>query len=304
MAAEPVPEPPDPPPRPPGSGAEEALPTTPLAAPASSGRNLPVAIASGLLLAGAFLGSLWLSPWVFLAFVYAVVVIGIIELGIAFRERGLRPATTVVCLAAGVMLFGGYAVGAVAQTVGLVLALVAALASTLLDRRRVQVAASLGATCFMTLWVAFSASFVALLLARPDGRWYVMATVALTVTADIAAYAWGSTLGRHKLAPSISPAKTWEGLAGAFVTVLVLAGLVTARVVPGVDVPGALALGAGLVLVATLGDLSESALKRDLGVKDLGRILPGHGGIMDRVDAIILALPAAHVLLLALGVNS
>lgn len=320
MAAEPVPDPPDeptgpaadtaasgtpPPPAPPAPPVppveEPSLDTAPMPVHPRSGRNLPVAIVSGLVLAAAFLGTLLTSDWAFLAFIYVVVAVGLWELSIAFRERGLRPATPVVLVAAAVMLFGSYVAGPGAQTLGLAGTLVAALAWTLLDRSRGQVVASLGATMLMTVWVAFGASFMGLLLGRPDGIWYVMATVALTVTADIGAYAWGSQFGRHKLAPSVSPAKSWEGLAGGLVTVWVFGALVTAQVVPGLDVPGALAVGTGIVLVATLGDLAESLFKRDLGIKDLGRVVPGHGGIMDRVDALILTLPAVHVLLLALG---
>lgn len=296
----PAPTPPAPPP-PEAPPEDPPLDTAPVPASPRGGRDLPLAILSGLVLAGAFLGTLLTSDWAFLVFIYVVVVIGLWELSIAFRERGLRPATAVVVVAAGVMLFGGYVAGAGAQTAALVGTMVAALLAALLDRSRQHVVASLGATMLMTVWVAFGASFAGLLLARPAGRWYVMAAVALTVTADIGAYAWGSQFGRHKLAPSVSPAKSWEGLAGGLVTVWVLAALVTARVVPGLDVPAALALGTGIVAVATLGDLSESLFKRDLGVKDLGRVVPGHGGIMDRVDALILTLPAVHVLLLALG---
>lgn len=317
MAADPVPEPPDEPTGPapasgapgvpdesvtgPAPGAEAPLDTAPVPVRSRSGRNLPLAILSGIVLATVFLGTLLLSDWAFLVFIYVVVVIGLWELSIAFRERGLRPATPVVVVAAGVMLFGAYVAGPAAQTLGLFGTLVAALLVTLADPHRRSVVASLGATMLMTVWVAFGASFTGLLLARPEGAWYVAATVGLTVTADIGAYGWGSQFGRHKLAPSVSPGKTWEGLAGALATVLVVAAVLTARVVPGLDVLGAMALGVGIVLVATLGDLSESLFKRDLGVKDLGRVVPGHGGIMDRVDALIVTLPAVHLLLLALG---
>jgi len=97
----------------------------------------------------------------------------------------------------------------------------------------------------------------------------------------------------------VSPGKTWEGLAGGLVTVLAVAGSVVTRVVPDLNVWSAIALGVGIVVAATFGDLCESLIKRDLGVKDLGRILPGHGGVMDRIDAMLFALPAAYFLLVA-----
>ena len=108
-------------------------------------------------------------------------------------------------------------------------------------------------------------------------------------------------MGRHKLAPSVSPGKTWEGLVGGWLTVLLLAATVTTRTVPGVDLIPALVIGTGITIAATIGDLAESLVKRDLGLKDLGTVLPGHGGVMDRVDAILFCLPTAHLLLLAFG---
>jgi len=268
---------------------------------ARAGRNLPLAIGSGVALALLFLGAIAWSPYAVLSFIFAIVVIALLELGVAFGEHGARPATPVAIAAGLVMFYGAYEVGASAQALGLVVLVFGALAWTLLDRSRSRVATSIGATCLMTVWVPFCASFAGLLLARPEGSWLLMMTIALTVTADIGAYAWGSAFGRHKLAPSVSPSKTWEGLVGSLVTVLVFAAAVTATVVPGIDLVEALLIGAGITLAATLGDLAESLVKRDLGVKDLGRIIPGHGGIMDRVDAMILALPATHLILLALG---
>ncbi len=286
----------------------DGLPTAPLPAP-RGGRNLPVAIASGVAMAGLFTLTLAAGPYAFLTFVFVIAAIALLELDAAFRgTRGLRPATPVAIAGGAVTVFGAYADGPAAQSLGLVLTLLGTLAWVLLDRGRTRVpegsktvAASMAATVLMVLWVPFAASFAGLLLARDDGVDYVLAAVALCVTADIGAYGWGRAFGRHKLAPTVSPAKTWEGLVGALVTVLALSALVTAQVVPGMSVVQALAFGAAIVVAATLGDLSESLVKRDLGVKDLGRIVPGHGGIMDRVDAIILALPAAHLALLALG---
>jgi phosphatidate cytidylyltransferase len=264
------------------------------------GRNLPVAIASGLALAIVFVGSLVVSPWAFLVVVFALIGTAILELDVAFRTQGWRPATPVVIGASAVLLFGTYANGASAQSLGLVLLLLGAMTWTLFDRRRQRSAASLGVTMLMGLWLPFLASYASLMLARPEGMWYVLAAVALSVTNDIGAFGFGSGFGRRKLAPSISPAKSWEGTLGGYLTVLVVAGLITARL-PGFELTLALVFGLAVALASTIGDLAESLVKRDLGVKDLGRIVPGHGGIMDRADAIIFALPAAHLVLLAFG---
>lgn len=264
------------------------------------GRNLPIAIASGVVLAGVFLGTLFFSSLAFLVFWSALVVTALFELNKGMQINGMRPALPVALGAGLVMIVGTYTNGTPAQSLGLVLLLLGAMAWALLDVGRGNVVANLGATCLMGLWVPFLASYALVLLARPEGHWYVMAAVALTVSGDIGAYGFGNAFGRHKMAPAISPAKSWEGFAGGLFTVLVVAALITARV-PGFDMGLALVYGLACFLAATAGDLAESMVKRDLGVKDLGGIVPGHGGIMDRADAVIFALPVAHAVLAAFG---
>lgn len=266
----------------------------------SLGRNLPIAIASGVALAVLFLGTLAWHPLAFLSFIMILVVIALYELDTAFRSRDLRPATLVAAGAGFVMMLGAYQTGASGQALGLVLLVIGAMAWALLDRERVAPSASVGATVLMGVWVPFLVSFLGLLLARPYGPWYVAAAVAISVFNDIGAFAVGMKLGRHKMAPSVSPAKSWEGFAGGLAAALMLAGVFGA-LLPDLTIGTGLALGAVVALVSTVGDLSESLVKRDLGVKDMGRIVPGHGGIMDRADAIIFAIPAAHFCLRAFG---
>ena len=281
--------------------AEEPTPSGPQApGKRGSGRNLPVAIASGLTLAGLFLGSVAWSPWAFLTFIAVLVVLALFELDKAFRLQGWRPATPVVIGAGMVTVYGAYSHGSDGQTLGLALTLMGSAVWIMLDSDRTSATASLAASCLMGMWVPFLASFAALLIARPEGRWAIAAAIALAVTSDISAFAFGSKLGRHKMAPSVSPGKTWEGLAGAIFTTLLVGALITARV-PGFDLMSALAVALGASVAATIGDLAESMVKRDLGVKDLGGIIPGHGGIMERADGVIFALPVVHLILLALG---
>lgn len=288
-------------PHPPEPDAHDEPAASPRRARHSAGRDLPVAIASGLALAASFIGVLLWHPFALLSFLSVLTVIALLELDVALREQGLRPATPVAVSAGLVMLFGTHLAGASGQSLGLVLLAIGALAWMLLDPGRRRVVHSLGATFLMTLWVPFLVSFLVLLLARDEGVWLVLAVVTLSVINDIGAYAFGSRFGQRPLAPSVSPAKTWEGFAGGMATVLVLAGALAGPLLPGLDVPTALVLAAGVVIASTIGDLAESLVKRDLGIKDLGRIVPGHGGIMDRADAVIFALPTAHLLLLALG---
>lgn len=264
------------------------------------GRNLPIAIASGTVLAGIFLLTLFFSPLAFVVFWSLLVVTALFELDKGLRVKGVRPALPVALGAGMVMVVGTYTNGPAAQSVGLVLLLLGAMAWAMFDVGHGNVVANLGATCLMGLWVPFLASYALTLLARPEGHWYVMAAVALTVSGDIGAYGFGNAFGKHKMAPAISPAKSWEGFAGGMLTVLVVAATVTANV-PGFDLALALVYGLACFLAATAGDLAESMVKRDLGVKDLGGIVPGHGGIMDRADAVIFALPVAHAVLSAFG---
>ncbi len=273
-------------------------------APASprGGRDLPVAIGVGLGLAVAYVGSVLLHPLLFLAFVVVNLTIGLYELDHAFTATKSRPPTIVAAVALPFMCVGAYYVGTDAQVIGLIAALMVGFVYTMLTSERGHAVSRLAALSLMLLWVNLLASSLGLLLARDQGYWYVMAATALTVTNDIGAYAFGRNFGRRKLAPSISPKKSWEGFAGAMLTTILMAVLVTAQLVPGVTVPLAIVLAIAVVVAATVGDLAESVLKRDLGVKDLGTIFPGHGGVMDRVDALLFSLPTAHLVLKAFGV--
>lgn len=264
------------------------------------GRNMPVAIAVGLVLAGTFLGTLAAHPYAFLGFIALLIVIALFELDSAFRAQDLRPATPVAIGAGLVMLFGSYEGGTSAQALGLVLAVVGTFAWLLADSDRRKGVASAGATLLAVVWVPFLASFIGLVLARPDGRWYVVAAVATSVFNDVGAFGFGMRFGRHKMAPSVSPAKSWEGFAGGLVSAVALAAVFGWQL-PELTLLQGVVFGLVVALASTVGDLAESMVKRDLDVKDLGRILPGHGGIMDRADALIFALPAAHFVLVALG---
>ncbi|WP_108664641.1 phosphatidate cytidylyltransferase [Euzebya rosea] len=274
----------------------------PAAATPRGGRNLPVAIGVGLGLAGAYIGSLLLEPVLFLVFVAVNVVIALYELDGAFARTKARPPTIVAAVAAPVMLLGTYWWGPDVQVHGLYVALLAGFVVVLVTNAAGHAVSRMAALALMLVWVVVAASSLAMLLRRPDGHWYVLAGTALTVTNDIGAYAFGRNFGRHRIAPAVSPGKTWEGFAGAMATTLLMAALVTTRTVPGVDLVPALALAAAVVVAATLGDFAESLVKRDLGIKDLGGIFPGHGGVMDRIDALLFALPVTHLVLLAFGI--
>jgi phosphatidate cytidylyltransferase len=139
---------------------------------------------------------------------------------------------------------------------------------------------------FVQVYVPFLASIALILLSQDGGQWWVLSFIAIAVAADTGAYASGLAFGRHPMAPRISPKKTWEGFAGAVAGSL-LVGVLLAIFLLHLEWWGGLILGATILLSATLGDLAESMLKRDLGIKDMSSWLPGHGGLLDRLDSIL-----------------
>ena len=273
-------------------------------APASvrGGRNLPAAIGVGVVLASLYIGSVLIHPLLFLGFVIINLVIALYELDAAFASKEAHPPTLVAAVALPLMCVGAYLYGADAIFAGLVGGLLAGFVWVMATHERGHAVQRMATLTLMLLWVNLLASSLGLLLAREEGHWYVMAATALAVSSDIGAYAFGRNWGRTRMAPAISPSKSWEGFAGALLTTVVLAVAVTAQVVPGVTIPMAVTLAVAIVIAASMGDLAESVLKRDLGVKDLGTIFPGHGGVMDRIDALLFALPTSHLVLLAFGV--
>ncbi len=265
------------------------------------GRNLTAAFASGILLAIAVLALLVIGKGAFAWFAGAVVLLGQAEFYAVMRARRLQPATLLGLACGALLIAGAYLHGPAAVSFGLFLAMGLTvlwyMAAPAASRRSTTVNA--GATILGTVYVPFLASFAILLLAFPGnlGRNAFLVVVGLTVLYDVCAYAIGTLWGSRPLAPTISPQKSWEGAIGATFVLL----LVALAVVPSIDPFDAPGRAVGLALViavaAPLGDLVESALKRDLGVKDMGTILPGHGGILDRIDAILFSAPAAYYFL-------
>jgi phosphatidate cytidylyltransferase len=262
-----------------------------------SGRNLPLAILTGVGLAGLLLGALVLSKPVFVLFVLAVVLLAVSELNQVLRARATRPAAAVIYPMTLLLLVGAYLKGPAALSFGLVLTVLAAFAWYLVDRGRTEVTRNVAATVFAVLYLPFLAAHLPLVVARADH--YVGAVIGyalLVVVYDTAAYATGATIGRHPLAPHISPNKSWEGAAGATVLTLIVGAFVLPLWEPW-TLPSGLTLAAVACVVAPLGDLSESMLKRDLAVKDMGSILPGHGGMLDRIDALLFMAPVLYYVL-------
>jgi phosphatidate cytidylyltransferase len=269
---------------------------------ARTGRNLPLAIVTALALAGVLIGSLVLSRPSFVAFLVGIVTLALVELLTVLRARATRPAGPVV-LAMGVLLVvGAYLEGPSALSFGLLATILAGFGWYLVDRGRTEVTRNVAATVFAVVYVPFMAAHLSLVVGRADH--YVGALIgyaALVVIYDTAAYATGATLGRRPIAPQVSPNKSWEGAIGASVVCLAAGAFLLPLWEPWTLASG-LVLAAATCVVAPLGDLAESMLKRDLAVKDMGSILPGHGGMLDRVDALLFMAPVLYYVLAAFNV--
>ena len=279
-----------------------------------AGRNLPAAIAVGVTLALAVVVPLFTVKAVFVAVVAAAVGLGVRELVAALRRGGVEPATSPLLVGGTIMLLLAYVDGAAGLVLGLLVTVVACGAwSTLAppSRRPPSAPASsdvspggrpavvgLGVNALIATYGPFCAGFAVLLAAPEDGALRVVVFIATVACSDIGGYAAGVLAGKHPMAPSVSPKKSWEGFGGS-ATACALAGSLLLPLLFGSPIWHGLLFGLSVVAMATLGDLGESMIKRDLGIKDMGSILPGHGGIMDRLDSLLPTAPVAWILLTA-----
>ncbi|GAA5062922.1 phosphatidate cytidylyltransferase [Thermocatellispora tengchongensis] len=260
-----------------------------------TGRNLPAAIAVGLGLGALVVGTLYTVKALFLVVVAVAVGIGVTELVNAFATRGIKVPAIPVVAGLAVMLGGAYW-GGPASLVGAFALTVFVLLTWRMFQGEENYVRDAAASVLAAVYPALLAGFVGLLLAPDDGRERVVVFIAVTVASDIGGYAAGVLFGKHRMAPVISPKKTWEGFAGSALACMLVGAWLVTWLLDGEIWQGAL-LGAVAVVFATLGDLIESVIKRDLGLKDLGSILPGHGGLMDRLDSLVATLIPVWVLL-------
>jgi phosphatidate cytidylyltransferase len=280
-------------PRPPSRLVDHSDPSGPQSQPRGmvGGRNLPVAIAVGVVLAAVFLVSLFWRLEAFTAVIIVLVSIASVEVSRVLATVGVRVLTVPLLLGVVTSVGGAMWLGAAGQPLGMAVLLVTAFLWLLVDRHRSAVTTTLGATAFFGLWIGLFASYAPRLADRAEGPVVVLAVIGAVILTDIGGYAFGVPFGRHKVVPSVSPGKSWEGLIGGLVVAALLAVLVLPRLgetfTPLSAAVVALAAGAA----GFIGDLVQSMVKRDLGVKDLGDVLPGHGGVLDRVDGILFALP-------------
>jgi phosphatidate cytidylyltransferase len=269
-----------------------------------AGRNVPVSIASAVVLLGAAAVSLFFWKTAFIALVAVVLVVAIWELRRGLMSKQLDLPEQPLMIGGAVMIVVAYVWGADALvTATAVTALTTML--WLLHRGVEGYVRTATASVFAIVYLPFLGSFVALML-REGGTWRetgidagvkgIIAFVLVTIASDIGGYVAGVLFGKHPMAPVISPKKSWEGFAGSVIATVAVGIALVVWLLDGHWYVG-VALGVIAVAMAVLGDLVESVIKRDLGVKDMSQIIPGHGGIMDRLDSLLATIAPIWLLL-------
>lgn len=265
-----------------------------------TGRNLLLAILIGLAIGAAVLGSLLFVKSLFLLFAIPVSLLGLFEFSRALQASGRKVDVWPQLAVGGVIMLAGFFAGHWTHWVVTFAAVALVIVWRMLaqmaardGRRYGDVLADVLVAGFVPMYVPFLASLTLVLLRQDDGEFWLLTMIIIVVAADTGAYASGLAFGRHPMAPKISPKKTWEGFAGATVAAVggaILAGLFLLHI----PVWAAALMGLAVLVSATVGDLGESMIKRDLGIKDMSSWLPGHGGVLDRLDSM---LPSAAVAL-------
>jgi phosphatidate cytidylyltransferase len=274
---------------------------------ARTGRNLPLAILIGVGLGLALVFSLIFVKAIFMIFAGALIGFTVFELASALRFAGRDVPRWPTVIAGVATVPAAFYLGdqgkwlvTLAGILFVTLWRIAELARPSHRSTTRDLWADIAAGAFIQVYVPFLGSFAVLLAAQVGGEWWALASLVTVVLVDIGAYASGLTFGKHPMAPRISPKKTWEGFAGS-VVVAIVAGVLLSIFMLREPWWFGLIFGAVMVFTATIGDLTESLIKRDLGIKDISTWLPGHGGFLDRLDSILPSAAAAYVLFLIFG---
>jgi phosphatidate cytidylyltransferase len=260
-----------------------------------AGRNLPAAIGVGLVLGAAILVSLFTVKVLFLVLVLATILLAVDEVAKALSTGGTKVERIPILAGTAAMLVATYFDGIRALLIALALSVLATIFWRM-PKGSAGFVRDTSAGVFVIAYVPMLAGFAVLLSIPEDGPWRVVTFFVVVVASDTGGYIVGVLFGKHPMAPTISPKKSWEGFAGSAVACIVAGTLCVVYFLDGSWWVGAL-VGAVAVLSATLGDLGESMIKRDLGIKDMSNLLPGHGGLMDRLDSLLATAPFVWILL-------
>ena len=267
---------------------------------ARAGRNVFIAIASALIFGAIFIASLFFFKTLFVILVAVLVSLTVLELAIAFRSTGRRIPRVGGVLFGLFIIAAAYWFGATGMFLALLIAMVGLTLWRLIEGlvpgaevpRRTLLRDVLSGL-FTLVYIAFFSGFTVLLVLEPRGEFWVFSLIAIVTAVDVGAFAAGVLFGKHKMVPSISPNKTWEGFAGAAVLSVLVSTLLTVFMLNESGIVGVL-MGLVLLVTATVGDLTESLIKRNLGIKDMSSWIPGHGGFLDRLDSVFPSTVVAY----------
>ena len=255
-----------------------------------AGRKLLPSILVSLFLLALIFGSINTEPLLFFALIWVVIMLGVREIAHAYRTGGIELPDYVLMTAATVLLVATWNGNTQGLAVSAGLTIPILMITLLLVSQKDFIKRSTSAV-FIIFYLSLLGGFILLLANHPDGAKRIFALVALIACNDTFAYFVGVLFGKHKIAPSISPKKSWEGLIGGAIAAIIGGAFIFHSLFETTWVVGA-AIGLMTVVTATCGDLIESAIKRDLAIKDMSNLLPGHGGIMDRLDSALFTAPA------------
>ncbi|CAN5457175.1 hypothetical protein BH23ACT6_BH23ACT6_00450 [soil metagenome] len=261
-----------------------------------AGRDLQAAIGVGVLLGAIVLLSLVFWKPLFIIVVAIGITLGVWELMEALRAGRINAPVVPTLLPAAALVPVAYLYGPRGLAVGFALSCVAILVWRAAQGAEDAAIRDIAGGVFITAYVPLMAGLAALLVAEPDGVARILVFILVTIVSDIGGYAVGASLGKHPMAPSLSPKKSWEGFAGSVASCVLTGVLAVTLLLDGAWWVGVI-LGAAVACFATMGDLAESTLKRDLGIKDMGSMLPGHGGLMDRLDSLVMTIPVTFAVL-------
>lgn len=270
-------------------------PKPPVASTSKAGRNLEAAIPTALGLLALVAASVAFRTEIFVGVVAVAVCVGLWEAAGAFLARDIRIPLIPLWIGTITMVVATWMGGLAAGLVAFLLTAAAVFVWRVLDGIE-RAPRDAMAAIFALAWISLLGCFAVALAEMARAPWMIALLVMMPVANDTGGWAFGVMWGKHPMSPSISPKKSWEGFAGSAVAVVVVAQLI---VTLGMGLPWYLALlvAVAAVLCSTIGDLSESLLKRDLGVKDMGSIFPGHGGMLDRIDSILMWAPFCYIIM-------
>jgi phosphatidate cytidylyltransferase len=289
-------------PRPPGT-LEEAEPAAP-AEEHGPPADLMTRILTGVAIAIVALIMLRLGRGPATVLVALIVGVAAFELYEAFRRAGYHPATVIGLLGSVSIVGIAYTDGLEAFPLVAVIVIAFTMLWYMLEVVKARPIVNIAITLFGFAYIGVLGAFAGLLLSAPDGTGFIIGLAACAIAYDVFGYFIGSQFGRSRMSPRLSPNKTWEGLVGGMVAAIAVGAIIGTVLAPwNGKISHGIALGIVVAILAPIGDLCESMIKRDLGVKDLGTLLPGHGGVLDRFDAMLFCLPAVYYLAIQLNIG-